>query len=72
MTLAAICTKCGVMGAGCICQTAGQDWPPELLCDPIPRKDIELPPSIPVPTSRKHAELMLLVAQRYLDDNPTP
>lgn len=29
-----------------------------------------LPPTIPMPQSREHAEMMLLVAERYLKDNP--
>lgn len=28
------------------------------------------PKTIPMPVSREHAEMMLLVSQRYLDDNP--
>ena len=36
------------------------------LGDDVP----ELPPTIPMPVNRCHAEMMLLVAERYLADNP--
>lgn len=60
------CMMCGgptLNGMQCPCQKAG------LPRDPMPVPDL-MPPYIPMPVSRKHAEMMLLVAEQYLADNP--
>ena len=61
------CINCGgpaLNGLPCDCTAAN-----DLTYSPMPRPDIT-PPQIPIPQNRQHAEMMLLVAERYLADNP--
>jgi hypothetical protein len=75
MAMAERCPGCGVMGAGCICAIVHPTMYPTMYppmyppYQPLPRDDY-IQPMIPMPLSRDHAKLMLLVAQQYLDDNP--
>jgi hypothetical protein len=60
------CIACGgqtLNGMPCPCQ--GVDLPYDWM--PVHERTS---PSIPVPVDRKHAKMMILVAEQYLADNP--